>query len=163
TTALDGIKDEKERLGLSLAGLRFLWQTGQLPQADKLLRDLLAHKEWGKHAALWRLAGKIAGRRDQTARALECLERALELEYAKLPEVIDLQAVRRDYGELLGHYQSLTDAMVTLKVRPPADFLARAVRAADRWRALDRDPGDACRAVARILQRLGERELGWDY
>jgi tetratricopeptide (TPR) repeat protein len=48
-------------------------------------------------------------------------------------------------------------------VRPPADFLARAVRAADRWRALDRDGGDACRAVARILQRLGERELGWDY
>ena len=53
--------------------------------------------------------------------------------------------------------------MVTLKVRPPADFLARAVRAADRWRALDRDGGDACRAAARILQRLGERELGWDY
>ncbi len=163
TTALDGIQDDKERLGMSLAGLQFLWHTNQLPQADKLLQELLAHKEWGKHAALWRLAGKIAGKRDQTARALECLERALELEYAKLPEVIDLQAVRRDYGELLGHYQNLADAMVTLKVQPPADFLAKSVRAADRWRALDRDPASACQAVARILQRLGEPDLGWDY
>src|SRR5207249_2247288 len=116
TTAPNGVKDKKERLGMSLAGLQFLWQTSQFPQADRLLQDGLAHKEWGKHPARWRLAGKIAGRRDQTARALECLERALELGYAKLPEVIDLQAVRRDYGELLGHYQSLADAMVTLKV-----------------------------------------------
>src|SRR5581483_10715862 len=89
TTALQGISDEKERLGMSLAGIQFLQQTGQLPQADKLLSEVLAHKEWGKSAALWRLAGKLAGRRDLTARAMECLEKALELEYAKLPEVID--------------------------------------------------------------------------
>jgi tetratricopeptide (TPR) repeat protein len=53
--------------------------------------------------------------------------------------------------------------MVTLQVRPPEGFVAKAVRAADRWRALDRDATDASQAVAAILQRLGERELGWDY
>jgi cytochrome c-type biogenesis protein CcmH/NrfG len=53
--------------------------------------------------------------------------------------------------------------MVTLKVRPPEGFLVKAVRAADRWRALDRDASGACETVARILQRLGERDLGWDY
>jgi ferric-dicitrate binding protein FerR (iron transport regulator) len=160
---LHGIKEDKERLGMSLAAIQFLWQTAQLPQTDKLLQEVLAHKEWAQHAALWRLAAALAERRDQSARALECLEKALELEYAKLPEVIDLQAVRRDYGKLLGHYQSLADAMVTLKVQQPADFMARAVAAADRWRALDREPGAACQAVARILQRLGQPDLGWDY
>jgi ferric-dicitrate binding protein FerR (iron transport regulator) len=161
--ALHGIKEDKERLGMSLAGIQFLWQTGQLPQTDKLLQEVLAHKEWGQQAALWRLAAALAERRDQSARALECLEMALALEYAKLPEVIDLQAVRRDYGKLLGHYQNLADAMVTLKVQQPADFMARAVAAADRWRALDREPGAACQAVARILQRLDQHDLGWDY
>src|SRR5262249_56346867 len=122
---------------------------------------VLAHQEWGQRAALWRLAGKLAGRRDRTARALECLEKALELEYAQLPEVIDLQAVRRDYGALLGHYQSLADAMVTLKVRPPADFLARAVRAADRWRALGRGGGGARQAGGRIRRGPGGARPGW--
>src|SRR5205085_1262315 len=42
-------------------------------------------------------------------------------------------------------------------------FLAKVVRAADRWRSLDPDPTPACQAAARILQRLGERDLGWDY
>src|SRR5207237_3019690 len=67
---------------------------------------------------------------------------------------------------LLGHYQSLADAMTTLKVEPPKDFAAKVVRVADRWRSLDRDSGDACRLAARVLRKLGgqgSRELAWDY
>jgi Flp pilus assembly protein TadD len=37
------------------------------------------------------------------------------------------------------------------------------VRTADRWRALDSDGEQACRAAARILQTLGGRDLAWDY
>ena len=53
--------------------------------------------------------------------------------------------------------------MVTLKLAPPPDFLSRVVRAADRWRAVDSKPGDACSKAARILRRLDQRELAWDY
>ena len=53
--------------------------------------------------------------------------------------------------------------MVALKVAPPADFLSRVIRAADRWRAVDNDPAASCRQAARILKRLGNRELAWDY
>jgi tetratricopeptide (TPR) repeat protein len=53
--------------------------------------------------------------------------------------------------------------MMTLKIQPPAGFLARAVRAADRWRALDNDGSAACQAVARIVRKLGEADLTWDY
>jgi len=52
---------------------------------------------------------------------------------------------------------------VSLKLKPPADFLAKTVRTADRWRALDSEGEAACQAAGRILQSLGERELVWDY
>ena len=42
--------------------------------------------------------------------------------------------------------------MDTLKVRPPEGFLAKVVRTADRWRALDREATDACQTTARIVQ-----------
>ncbi len=88
---------------------------------------------------------------------------ALEEEYHNLPAVIDLAAVRRDYAWLLQGYEKLADALVALKVRPPADFQARVVRAADRWRALDPGPDLACWTAGRIFQVLGDREVSWDY
>jgi predicted Zn-dependent protease len=160
--ALDGAP-EKERAVLSLAAVAFFQETSQLPHADDLLQKLLADDKLARQPGLWRLAADIAQKRDMSARSMECLERALDAEYARLPAVIDLQQVRREYGQLLEHYQALTNAMAALKVRPPAGFLAKVVRSADRWRALDRDGTAACDAAARILQALGDRELGWDY
>ncbi len=41
------------------------------------------------------------------ARQMECLERALEAEYQNLPDVINLETVRGEYGKLLSHYENL--------------------------------------------------------
>jgi tetratricopeptide (TPR) repeat protein len=128
-----------------------------------MLQKLLTEPRLAERADLWRLAAQLAEKRDQTARALEYLERALDAEFRHPPTVINLKEVRRDYEKLLEHYQKLADAMTVLKVRPPADFAARVVRTADRWRALDRDGTAACQAAARILQTLGETDLVWDY
>jgi Tfp pilus assembly protein PilF len=162
-TALDGIKDDKERRGMTLAAVEFLMETGQFAEADRLLQTLLDDPELAKKPGLWRLAQRLAERRDQPAREFECLERALEAEYRSLPEVINLREVRADYARLLGHYQDLANALERLKVRPPADFVARVVRTADRWRALDPEADGACETAGRILRTLGERELVWDY
>lgn len=96
-------------------------------------------------------------------RALACLEKTLEAEFRHRPEVIDLKTVREEYGKLLGHYEKLAEAMLTLKLRPSQDFLTNVVRAADRWRALDPESAGACNTAASILQRLGDKELAWDY
>jgi len=112
---------------------------------------------------LWRLAAQLAERRDQPAREFECLERALDAGYHNLPEVINLKEVRGDYEKLLGHYQDLANALVRLKMRPPADFVAKVVRTADRWRSLDSEANDACELAGRVLRTVGERELVWDY
>jgi Tfp pilus assembly protein PilF len=161
--ALDRIPDDKTRLPLRLAAIDFFVESGQLAQADALLQQLLDDPKLARRAALWRLAVQIAERRDRKARALACLERALDAEYREPPEALDLRTVRAEYGQLLQHYQALADAMVTLELAPPADFRAKVVRTADRWRALDGDGAAACQAAAHILQTLGDQELAWDY
>jgi hypothetical protein len=161
--AMDNLLEGKERLSLQLAALEFLRQSGQLPQADQLLRQVLAVPANARQADLWRLAHKLAEQRDQPARQLECLEKALEAEYRDPPPVLNLRSVREEYEKLLGHYDNLARALATLGQPAPAGFVARVVRAADRWRALDRDGAAACRQAARVLRTLGERELAWDY
>jgi ferric-dicitrate binding protein FerR (iron transport regulator) len=160
---MDGARPAKEDLSLALAGLEFLWGTGQLAEAEQLLGGLLADAELAREPVLWRLARKLAGQRDMPGRELECLERALDLEFLRPPEVIDLQQVRQEYGELLNRYQAQAETLVTLRLAVPADFRAKVVRAADRWRALDRDGDDACTVAARTFHRLGDRDGAWDY
>ncbi len=87
----------------------------------------------------------------------------LDIEYRDPPAVINLQAVRRDYGQLLDQYQRLAEALAVLGTAPPPDFTARVVRAADRWRALDDGAPQTCETAARILQIRGDRDLAWDY
>src|SRR5262249_28380946 len=117
-TALDRVPEE-ERVPLTLAGLGVFSETGQLEQADRLLQGLLAERDLARQPSLWRLAARLAERREMPDRELACLEQALEVEYQDLPEVINLETVRHDYGRLLERYQSLADAMATLKVAPP--------------------------------------------
>ena len=139
-------------------------ETGQYAEADRLLRKLLDRCGTGG-AARPVAAGRPAGGDSATSRRaqLECLERALDAEYRNLPEVIDLKAVREDYGRLLGHYQDLADALERLKVRPPADFRRRWCGRPTAGGALDPEADGACETAGRILRTLGERELVWDY
>jgi predicted Zn-dependent protease len=161
--AFEGSDREIGNDAMKLVGLGYLMQTNQWTHADQLLRKLLADPKLAKNGALWRLAAQLAEQRDMTARELACLERALEAEYRNLPEIINVETVRQDYKKLLEHYERLADAMEVLEVQPRADFRGKVVRAADRWRALDPEFPTPSELAARILQRLGERELAWDY
>ncbi|MCK6471460.1 MAG: FecR domain-containing protein [Planctomycetes bacterium] len=152
-----------ETLALAMAGIEYLWQAGQLPRAEALIEPLLSDERYSRSASLWQLAGRIAEQRGRLAHALHCAEQAMELSFQNLPDVINVQALRQDFGALLYWYQRVADAVATLETTPPERFVARVVRAADRWRALDSDPTAACQAAARILNSLGLRELAWDY
>jgi len=152
-----------QRLRTVLASVEYFWQTGQLPRADTMLLPLLDDKKYAKWPSLWRLAGQVAQARAMTARALRYHEHAMELEYQNLPDVVNLQVIRQDYGQLLVRYQQLASAIATLEAEPPRSFLARVIRATDRWRAIDPDPTTACQTAARIFGDLGASELAWDY
>jgi ferric-dicitrate binding protein FerR (iron transport regulator)/tetratricopeptide (TPR) repeat protein len=182
--ALQGPPEGDDKLAVTLAAVEFLWQTRQLPQADQLLEGLRQDAQFKDRPGLWRLAARLAQERGMEDRSLNCLEQALDLEYAHLPEVVDLQALRNDYGRLLRHYQAVANSQVPGMGgagvaggmgmpaggmgMPPGgmtepDLLAKAVRAADRWRALDRETGSACEAAAAVAAASGEEDVAWDY
>jgi len=160
--ALDGLKDDDERLPVTLAAIQYLFQTNQFAQADGLLQGLLDNEKFAKYPELWRIGVQIADRRAMTDKAIARLERALDLEYQEMPEVLNLQPIREEYGRLLRHYQSVAQSARTLKASPPADLLAKTIRIADRWRALDRD-GNACVPAADVLRLLNAIDLSWEY
>jgi tetratricopeptide (TPR) repeat protein len=160
--ALAGVSDD-ERIVTTLLGVGYLRQIGQPARAAEMLQPLLEDDLLGGLPFTWRLGSELAERSGMTARSVACLDRATDIEYQHLPEVVNLQGVRESYGTLLGRYQQLAAAIATLHDQPPQELLTRVVRAADRWRSLDSDDTAACQAAARVLRRLGARELAWDY
>ena len=123
-------------LEATLAAVAYLSQTDQLAAADDLLNRLIASDPANtNNADLWRLAAGLAERRQMPARAAACLETALDLEYADLPPVIDLQAWRSDYGKLLAFYQTQATTLADAHATPPADLAARTIRVAGPLRA----------------------------
>ena len=53
----------------------------------------------------------MAGSRDQSARKLECLERALDAEYRDRPEVMRQDTIDEEYRTVLNHLQNLGEAI----------------------------------------------------
>ena len=131
-------------------------------KADELCRMVLAREAAPRGPELWRTASQLAGKVDGIRRALPYLEKALELEWQARPALLDVQAVRRDYEQLLAWYSRLAQASADLGQPPPAGLTERVVQAAERWRSLDRD-GPAAEKASDVLVALGERELAWDY
>jgi ferric-dicitrate binding protein FerR (iron transport regulator)/tetratricopeptide (TPR) repeat protein len=154
---------ELYRLDVNLTAIHYVRATGRYTRAEQLLQPLLEDRHYAVLGPLWRLGAEIADQRGLTRQSLERLEHALAIEYPDLPEVINLQSIRNDYGKLLNHYQELATAAAALKVEPPADLVSRTIRAADRWRALDRDSDSPCEKAAAILKTLDQRDLAWEY
>jgi tetratricopeptide (TPR) repeat protein len=141
---------------------------GYLPAVDGRFRDAFFDGKGTieQEPQLWRMASKIAERRGDRLRQFDCLEKALDLEFNCMPAVFSLEPIRTDYGNLLRHYEWLADASRTLKAPLPADLLARTVRSADRWRALDPEVNPACEQAAKILRLIGGEQakaLAWDF
>jgi ferric-dicitrate binding protein FerR (iron transport regulator) len=153
----------RERKEVTFAALEYFCHTAQFARADELFLHLKDDKELASHAMFWRLGAELASGRQKLGQALVFWEKALDTEYRHLPPVINLQAVRHDYGVLLYQYRRLAIATRMFFKQPPKDLIPKVVRAADRWRSLDSDGTGACLAAARALLALGRRDLAWDY
>ncbi len=158
-----GQQVNEKSLVATLAAVEYLWHSGQHARADRTLRPLLQNPRYARWPALWRLASTVAEKQGMTARALGYTERAMEIEYEHLPEMVNVRAVRHAYGGLLRSYGQLANTIATLHTEPPEELLGRVIRVADRWRSLDTDPTAACHAAAKIFGDLGAADLAWDY
>lgn len=168
----------EDRAALTLICVNFLSQRKNFVQADRLLVKVLAEKkvrtaedkkkrpnekEWAEYPELWRWRAELNKQAGQVATSIECLEKALDLEYADLPEIVNLDSIREDYRTLLTHYQKISEASASLEKSATKVFLAKVIRTADRWRLVDSDASEPSMLAGRILYTMGERDLAWDY
>ncbi len=147
----------------AILAIAHLTETGHPTKAEAIITQLLADERLSQSPQIWRLAASLADESGHTIAALKRLERAMRLEFDQRPDVVDLQVVRTGYRDLLSRYEKVIDASLTLEQSAPASLIRRVIRAADEWRSMEDDPSEACQLAARILRKLGQRELAWDY
>lgn len=155
--ALNDLSPEKDPRAALLA-VGYLTEQNEFTKAETLIAPLLKAEGWSKEPELWRKASDIASSMKQEALSVARLERAMQLEYEMLPDLINLQRIRDDYANLLSRLEDLAGAK-----GPEPDLKARAIRVADRWRVLDPNDTAACQAAGRIMAKLGDEALAWDY
>jgi tetratricopeptide (TPR) repeat protein len=146
--------------------VQFLNATSRHDRADALMQPLLTNKQTMNAPAVWRLASGVAANRQDQVRSIEYLEKALDIEFARLPDSFDINPIRQDYGRLLSHYEWLADAATKLNVPTPKNLPTRLVKAVDRWRQLDPEAESICQRSGVVLRKIGGDEadaLAWDY
>jgi len=161
----DAVKNAppRQRYVVSLDAVSLLWSTGRYDWAEKVIAPMLENEKYARSPWLWRIASQIAERREQHGSSADRWQRALDLEFAKLGEKVELKKIRADYGALLPRYQQVAEAVGTDRDAGHAALQARIIAAADRWRGLDTDPTAACQAAAKALAKIGAKQLAWDY
>ena len=155
--------DDRAKGVIQLSAIQMFSQGGRNDRAAMIAEGMLKDKAWTDDPWLLRICSTVTGNQGRIAQSLKYLEKAIDIEYANMPDAVNLQAVRQDYSALLGRYQQVAVALATLDETPSTDLMARIVRAADRWRALDSDDQGPCQAAAKALQGLGATDLAWDY
>jgi len=158
-----GNLDLDEHPYVAVAGLSYSRQAEDWATAEKCLQALFQDDRRLRIASLWRQASDIAAQLGDEDESLRRYEQAVELEFADLPDMINLEQLRQEYGPLLARLEEFAQTRVIAEESIPDDLVARVIRLADRWRSIDPDKTAACHAAARILEIVGEPELAWDY
>jgi tetratricopeptide (TPR) repeat protein len=161
--AVKGAAETPQRVRVTLAAISFLARREEVKRAQRLLDGLLADAKASRQGIVWRVGAVLAEMAKQHDTALGRLNRALEIDYDRMPERVDLKTIRRDYAQVLAGYEKRALDFLERNRLLPADFAQQVVRLADRWRSLDGDGAAACRAAERILWLVGERQLAWEY
>ncbi|MCY2930493.1 MAG: VIT domain-containing protein [Planctomycetota bacterium] len=151
-----------QREALAVEAVSYYAWTQQWEAADEQMGVLLAAPAFAKDARTWRVASRVAAKRGWAALAARRFERAVEIDIRRMQEKPDDVNLREDYEELFLRYRDLARSVATLGPGAVGDVTDAALRAADRWRALDEE-GGACKAAADVLAILGAGDLAWEY
>ncbi|MDA1161972.1 MAG: VIT domain-containing protein [Planctomycetota bacterium] len=160
--AITGVNLDK-RPGLLIAGLRCLITINDWQRAEEFTRRLMRYRNGAEHAGLWRTASQIASAQGDGDESLRRLEQAMRLEFAALPDTVNVESLQREYHKLFDRFTSFAEERLAAKMQIPDDFVERITQSADAWRSIDPDPTDACHRVAKLLQRVGLHDDAWEY
>jgi hypothetical protein len=165
--ALDGMwGSENEGVVTCLVAIDYL-RSDEHPRTSAVARQvlelvdgLLKQAKFAEIPSLWRLGSELAHECGNESRSVACLEKALDLEGAGVP---DLSQFQLEHVRLLRYYLSLASTSRDLKSNVPGDLAARVIHAADRWRAADPGNAEPSDLAAAILADLDLSDLAWDY
>ncbi len=155
--------DEEVESGPRLAAVACIPQRERHAEAERCFQTLLSQAELAANSSLWRHAStnaKALGDLDEAARRLE---HALQLEFDRLPEQINVEQFRTHYNaafDLLA--EAVADAQDT-ESPMPGDLAGRIRELGDRWRSIDPDATQPCFRTARLLSDMGLPFDAWDY
>ncbi len=160
-----GIKNAKlsERPDLLLVGLQCLITTDDWGRAEDFVRRLVNYRNAREDAALWRTASQIATALGNDDESLRRLEQAMRLEFASLPDTVNVESLRADYNRLFDRFATFVDKSLAEGNALPKDLIERVTQATDAWRSVDPDPTVACQRAAKLLQLIGLYDDAWDY
>jgi tetratricopeptide (TPR) repeat protein len=153
----------KKRPDLLITGLQCLITIGDWKLAEEFARQLMQYRNADGNAALWRTASRIAGALGDGDESLRRLEQAMRLEFAAMPDIVNVQSLRSDYNKLFDRFTMFAEESLAAKKRLPEDFVERIAQAADAWRSVDPDPTQACQRAAKLLQLVGLHDAAWEY
>tara|TARA_R110002072_G_scaffold303142_1_gene495835 strand:+ start:109260 stop:115841 length:6582 start_codon:yes stop_codon:yes gene_type:complete len=160
-----GIKeaDLSNRPDLLLAGLQCLMTIEDWDRAEDFVRRLINNRNARENAALWRTASQIATALGNDDESLQRLEQAMRLEFASLPDTVNVESLRADYNRLFDRFTTFVDKSLAEGNALPKDFIERVTQATDAWRSVDPDPTVACQRAAKLLQLVGLYDDAWAY
>ncbi len=152
----------EQRPDVSLLAIEHLRRFND-PRAATLLDRMLELPSVSDLPQIWRFAATMAESSGHKRLAIDRMELAIQMEFATRPTTINIETVRADYTALLAKYKELINAAATLETAPPEGLAERIIQAADQWRSLDDDDTAACQTAARLLAKLHQKDMAWDY
>ncbi len=152
-----------KRPDLLIVGLQCLITIDDWSRAEEFSRKLMTYRNTYESASLWRTASQIAAALGDDDESLRRLEQAMRLEFAALPDTVNVEVLRGEYNKLFDRFTSYSQLMLEAGKPLPDDFVNRVTQAADAWRSVDPDPTTACQRTARLLQLIGLYDDAWDY
>jgi hypothetical protein len=160
--AVDGVSFATQpRLGMR--AIDYLSHTKDWQRSEKYLQMFPADSVVRKTARYWRSASNVAQQLKRDNESILRLEKALDIEFAGLPQNIPLKPLRDQYSSLMARYTKLLKKADLKDAALVRDLTIRIIKATDRWRAIDPDTTALCYRAALLLHTLGQVELAWSY
>jgi|GEM_PF-1642359 len=135
----------------------------QLRQDDPEIQKRWFAEQTTNRAAFWRMAADVALAVGDDDESLRRLERAFDLEFAQLPEQINLPEFESAYATLFARYDQLAPRWSARKKADVDEFASRVAKFAQHWIHVVPDDARASETAAKVFMKLGRWENAWEY
>ena len=139
--------------------------TSDFKAAESLIPRLLQRADGraSTTAADWQVASEVASAVGDNNESLRRLERCYELEFAQLPDKVNLQAFEARYVSLFDRYDGVAADLIARHPKDVDEFAQRVRQAALRWMSIASDDSTAGNRAGRVMWNLRRYDEAWEF